>query len=70
MLTFRSNHKQKISEKKRYFLEMLFIWGYLIIPYIDAAYITPNTKDSGTLMEVQCHDDPKNCWIQVKDKKA
>jgi hypothetical protein len=69
MLTFLSNHNQKISEKKRYFLEMVFIWVYLIIPYIDAIYITPVMKDSRTILELQCHNDPKNCWIQVKDKR-
>ena len=62
MLTFLSNPNQKISEKKRYFLEMVFIWLYLIIPYIDAIYITPNAKDSGALMEAQCQAEPKNCW--------
>ena len=69
MLIFRSNPNQKISENKRYFLEMVFIWLYLTIPYIDDAYITPGTKESGARMELQCHNDPKNCWIQVKDKR-
>ena len=58
-----------MSERKRIILELLFIWAYLLIPVIDAAYITSRMKDSGTLMEVQCHDDPKNCWIQTKDKQ-
>jgi hypothetical protein len=48
---------------------MVFIWVYLIIPYIDAIYITPVMKDSRTILELQCHNDPKNCWIQVKDKR-
>jgi hypothetical protein len=58
-----------MTEKKRIWLELLLMCGYLIIPYFDAIYITQKMKDSGTLMEVQCHDDPKNCWIQVKDKR-
>jgi hypothetical protein len=58
-----------MSERKRVFLETLFILGFITIPYLDAIYITPGIKESGIRMEIQCHDDPKNCWIQNKDKR-
>jgi hypothetical protein len=58
-----------MSERKRFILEMLFIWAYLAIPYIDSIYITPSTKETAAKLEHQCSNDPKNCWIQVKDKR-
>lgn len=59
-----------MNDRKRFYLEVMFICGYFIIPLIDQIYITPGMKESGTLMEIQCKNDPKNCWIQVKDKKT
>jgi len=43
--------------------------GIFVIPEIDATYITPKMKESGLQMEVQCHDEPKNCWIQKRKSK-
>jgi hypothetical protein len=54
---------------KKTILELsFFIVLIYVIPEIDATYITPRMKESGLRMEIQCHDDPKNCWIQKEPK--
>ena len=54
---------------KEFWMAFVVMLGYFIIPEIDNIYITPKLKESGLRMEVQCHDDPKNCWLQVKGKQ-
>lgn len=54
---------------KKTILELsFFIVLIYVIPEIDATYITPRMKESGLRMEIQCHDEPRNCWIQKGSK--
>lgn len=54
---------------KKTILELSFFFALIyVIPEIDATYITPRMKESGLRMEIQCHDEPKNCWIQKGSK--
>jgi len=53
-----------MTDRQKEIMAAVVILGSFIIPEIDAAYITSKMKESGFRLEVQCHDDPKNCWIQ------
>lgn len=58
-----------MSEEKKFWIALIVLLGSFIIPQIDEAYITSNMKESGAKLERQCHDDPKNCWIQKRATK-
>lgn len=58
-----------MTEPRNDFLAALVFLGTFIIPEIDAAYIMPKVKESALKMQIQCHDEPDNCWIQKKEKK-
>lgn len=55
-----------MTDRQKDIFAAVVILGTFIIPEIDEAYITSRMKESGARLEVQCHDDPKNCWIQKR----
>ena len=58
-----------MTEEKGFWMALAVLMGSFIIPSLDETYIMPQMKETGARMELQCHNDPKNCWIQVKDKR-
>lgn len=58
-----------MTDKQKEIMAAVVIVATFIIPEIDEAYITSRMKESGHRLEVQCHDDPKNCWIQKRTHK-
>ena len=58
-----------MTKEKGFWMALAVLLGTFIIPEIDEAYITSRMKESGARMELQCHNDHRNCWIQVKDKR-
>ena len=54
---------------KKAILELSFFFVLIfVIPEIDATYIIPRMKESDLNSKIQCHDTPKNCWIQEVPK--
>lgn len=58
-----------MTDNQKEIFAAIVILGAFIIPEFDSIYITEKMKESGLRMEVQCHDDPKNCWIQKRATK-
>lgn len=58
-----------MSDESKFLIALFVMLGYFVIPQIDETYITPKMKESGLRLEVQCHDDPKNCWLQKRATK-
>lgn len=40
-----------------------FILAYIAIEQIDANYFHPKMKEWALNSSVECHDDPKKCWL-------
>lgn len=53
-----------MTDNQKELMAIIVLIGSFVIPEIDEAYITSKMKETGHKLEVQCHDDPKNCWIQ------
>lgn len=58
-----------MTDNQKEVLAAVVIIGSFIIPELDAAYITPKMKETGHFLEIQCHDDPSNCWLQKRATK-
>ena len=43
--------------------------GYILIPNIDAVTVSARIKELSLEHEVRCHDNPKDCWIQIKSNR-
>lgn len=41
----------------------LFIFAYIVVEQIDAYYFRPKMKEWALNSSVECHDDPKKCWL-------
>lgn len=53
-----------MTNNQKEIMAAVVIISTFIIPEIDEAYITSKMKETALKFEVQCHDEPKNCWIQ------
>ena len=40
-----------------------FILAYIAIEQIDARYFHPKMREWSLNSQIECHDDPKKCWI-------
>jgi hypothetical protein len=40
-----------------------FILAYIAIEQIDARYFHPYMKEAALNSQIECHDDPKKCWL-------
>lgn len=58
-----------MTDNQKEIFAAVVIIGAFIIPELDAAYIMPKMKETGHFMEVQCRNEPNNCWIQKGHKK-
>lgn len=58
-----------MTDKQKDIFAAIVILGAFIIPEIDAAYIMPKMKETGFLLELQCRNEPNNCWIQKRAHK-
>ena len=47
----------------------IFILVYIVIEQIDAIHFRPYMRDASLKSQIECHDDPKKCWlIDLKHK--
>jgi hypothetical protein len=49
---------------------VVFILTYIVIEQIDARYFRPRIRELSLNSSVECHDDPKKCWLIEHKQRA